>query len=146
MATRKGINRNPYVINETSANGIIEAVMSFLCVFLPKTMAKRIICTVLLSAGLPVNRIALCTGLTERCIRDIGRSIQSGKISDVLSPRKGSGRKAKTAEVEQQIIEEVCNNNYHTLRQIADMIKEKFKMMISLPTVSKLLKKTASED
>ena len=145
MSRRKN-TKNPYVVDENAANGIIQSVMAFLCVFLPKTLTKKVICAILLSAGTPVERVVVLTGLTERCIRDIGRNIRSGNISSVLSARKGSGREAKTAEVEKQILEEVRSNNYHTLRQIADMIKEKFQIFVSLPTVRNLLKKTASED
>ena len=36
--------------------------------------------------------------------------------------------------------------NYHTLQQIADMVKEKFDVDVSPMAVSRLLKKTASEN
>ena len=107
---------------------------------------KKVVCTILLVAGAPVTRTALLSGLTERCVRDIGRSVRSGKVSDVLASRKGSGRKSKTAAVEEEIIAEMSKKDYHTLQEIADMIKEKFWIVLSLPSASKLLKKTTSAD
>ena len=62
------------------------------------------------------------------------------------SCRYASGRKSKTADVEDQILAELENGNYHSRQQIADMIKDKFQITVSLPAVGRLLKKTASRD
>ena len=145
MSRRNNTGRNPYV-EEGNATMLMGMVLSFLGLFLPKTLAKKVVCTILLVAGAPVARAVLLSGLTERCVRDIGRSVRSGKLNNVLASRQGSGRKSKTSAMEEEIIAEVSRKDYHTLQQIADMIKEKFQIVLSLPSVSKLLKKTASED
>ena len=145
MSRRNTTGRNPYV-EDGNATMLMGMVLSFLGLFLPKTLAKKVVCTILLVAGAPVARAALLSGLTERCVRDIGRSVRSGKLSNVLASRQGSGRKSKTAAVEEEIITEISRKDYHTLQQIADMIKEKFQIVLSLPSVSKLLKKTTSAD
>ena len=80
------------------------------------------------------------TALTERCVRDIGRSVRSGKVCDVPASRKGSGRRSKTSAVEEEIIAEMSKKDCHTLQEIADIIKEKFRIVLSLPNVSKLLR------
>ena len=145
MSGKNNARRNPYV-EDDNATMLMGMVLSFLCLFLPKTLAKKVVCTILLVAGAPVTRAALLSGLTERCVRDIGRSVRSGKVDDVLTSRKGSGRRSKTAAVEEEIIAEMSKKDYHTLQEIADMIKEKFRIVLSLPSVSKLLKKTTSAD
>ena len=145
MSRRNNIGRNPYV-EDGNAAMLMGMVLSFLGLFLPKTLAKKVVCTILLVSGAPVARATLLSGLTERCVRDIGRIVRSGKLSNVLASRQGSGRKSKTAAVEEEIIAEMSKKDYHTLQEIADMIKEKFRIVLSLPSVSKLLKKTTSAD
>ena len=146
MAKKSHERPNIYVSDDSSATVVIEAVLSVLRVFLPKKVAQKVVCIILLTADAPIPRVVKLTALTERCVRDIGRNMRAGRIGDVLNRRTGSGRKSKTANVEEQIITEVERKNYHTLQQIADMIKEKFRISLSLQSVSNLLKKTASDD
>jgi transposase len=54
----------------------------------------------------------------------------------------GGGRKRKLVDVEDAIIEEINNNHYHSHQQIADMIRERYGIKVSLPVISRLLKKT----
>ena len=58
---------------------------------------------------------------------------------------RGAGRKSKFIDIEDQVLEEIENGNYHTQQQIVDMVKEKFDVNVSLMAVSRLLKKTASK-
>ena len=44
--------------------------------------------------------------------------------------------------MEPAIIEEINSNNYHSHQQIADMVLEKYGIKVSLPVISRLLKKT----
>ena len=103
MSRRNNTGRNPYV-EEGNATMLMGMVLSFLGLFLPKTLAKKVVCTILLVAGAPVARAVLLSGLTERCVRDIGRSVRSGKLNNVLASRQGSGRKSKTSAMEEEII------------------------------------------
>ena len=68
-----------------------------------------------------------------------------GNIDLLLEVGGGSGRPRKTEDLECAIIEELEKNNYHTRQQIADMIHEKFGVVISVSTVGRLLKKRHQE-
>ena len=59
-------------------------------------------------------------------------------VAKLLSIKSGSGKKSKTFEFEAEILKEIEKNNYHTRQQIADMIKEKFHIQISVSAVGRL--------
>ena len=63
-----------------------------------------------------------------------------------MAIKRGSGKKRRTAGLEDEIIAEIERNNYHTRQQIADMIQEKFHVKVSVATVGRLLKKTGSKN
>jgi len=84
------------------------------------------------------------SGACGRTVRGLLRSLKKGETDSLFTLRSGSGSRSKTKGIEAEILEELENNNYHTQRQIADMIKERFGISISLPAVARLLKKTAS--
>ena len=138
-------SKNSYVKTERERSVSIEAVLKFLQLFLPVTTSRKVVSVILLAAGLSVTEIAEMSGLSSRSVQSTGRAIRDGSISSILSRKKNSGRKRKTAGVEEQIVAELEQGNYHTRQQIADMIREKFQITVSLPAVGRLLKKTASE-
>lgn len=105
---------------------VITKVIEFLQLFMPVTLAKRIVAMVLLATGIPVSRVTELTGLCDRSARNLLKSIQQNKIEALFAIKRGSGQKSKTFGIEAQIIAEIEKNNYHTHQQIADMIKEKF--------------------
>lgn len=133
--------RNSYVANDSDRITCINVVIDFLKLFIPVTTAKKLVIVILIATGMPITQISQLIGLSERSIQSTGRAIKNGSISDVLIHKKSSGRKTKTANIENQIVEELENGEYHTRQQIADMINEKFKIKLSLPSVGKLLKK-----
>lgn len=121
---------------------IIKKILEFLQIFVPITIAKRLVAIVLLAAGIPTLRVTELTGLCDRSTRGLLKSMREKDILELLKIKKGSGKKSKTCDIEKEIIEEIEKNNYHTRQQIADMIKEKFCVEISVSSVGKLLKKT----
>ncbi len=135
--------RNIYVRSDAEAKGIISIILDFLVLFMPKTLAKRVVSMILIAGGLPVSRITEMTGLTERSIRSFGREVRERHTSNLLTFKEGRGRKGKAANVEEQILTELEKGNYHTRQQIADMVKEKFDISMSLAAIGKFLKKTA---
>lgn len=122
---------------------IIKKVLEFLELFVPITIAKRLVAIVLLAAGVSTLRVTELTGLCDRSARGLLKSMREKDISELLKIKKGGGKKSKTNGIETEIIEEIEKNNYHTRQQIADMIKEKFCIEISVSSVGKLLKKMA---
>lgn len=125
---------------------IIKKVIEFLQNFLPLTLAKRLVAIVLLAAGVPVPRVTELSGLCDRSTRGLVKSMREEDPAGLLAIKRGSGKKSKTASFEGEIIAEIEQNNYHTRQQIADMIQEKFHVQVSVATVGRLLKKTASKN
>ena len=124
---------------------IVRKVIEFLQLFMPKTLAKRVVAMVLLSVGVPVSNVVELTGLCDRSSRGLLKSMQEEDIEGLLSIKSGSGRKSKTSGTEAEIVAEIEKGNYHTRQQIADMIEEKFHVSVSVATVGRLLKKTGSK-
>ncbi len=145
MKGTKKTEKNNYVVNEANAMGIISIILNFLAVFMPVTLAKRVVSIILIAAGLPVSDIAKITNITERSLRSFGKTIRDGNTESLLKLKEGRGRKGKAADVETGIIEELEKGNYHTRQQIVDMIKEKFHISMSVSAVGKLLKKWYSQ-
>ena len=142
MKNTNSANRNIYVTNMDDAKGIIGIILNVLLLFMPLTLAKRVVSIILIAAGTPIPCIVELTGLTDRSVKFLGRTMRDGDTSRLLEFKKGRGRKCKTADVEGQILAELEKGNYHTRQQIADMIQEKFHISISVSTVGRLLKKT----
>lgn len=137
-------------INQPNTNripepvSVIQKVIDFLLLFIPKILAKRVVAIILLAADVPVPRVVELSGACDRTVRGLLRSLKKGETDSLFTLRSGSGSRSKTKGIETEILEELENNNYHTQRQIADMIKDKFGISISLPAVARFLKKTAS--
>jgi len=125
------------------AEKVIKKVMNFMKIFMTETLVKRIVSMLLISLGTPNKRVTELTGLCDRSVRALKKSLESGEI-DSLFHVGGGGRKSKLKDIESSIIEEIERNDYHSRQQIADMILEKYGVKISLPVIGKLLKKTKS--
>ena len=123
----------------------MQAVIAFLGLFLPVTLAKKLVSIILLIAGRSPSYITTLTGLCDRSVRNLKTGVLEGRpINEMIEVKGGRGRKSLTADVEQQIVKELEEGSYHTRRQIADMIQDKFQIKISVSAVGKLLKKTES--
>ena len=120
---------------------IIKKVIEFLQLFLPLTLAKRLVAIVLRAAGVPVPHVTELSGLCDRSTRSLLKSLREEDVAGLLAIKRGSGKKRRTAGLEDEIIAEIERNNYHTRQQIADMIQEKFHVKVSVATVGRLLKK-----
>jgi len=138
--TRRGRPAKPLPDSEI----IIKAIIQFLQIFITATLAKRIVCLVLIAVGIPNVRITDLTGMSERSIWTLKKALNSGKVESLFVIGRRSGRPGKAKGIESAIAEEIEKNNYHTRQQIADMILDKFGISMSVSAVGKLLKKTAS--
>lgn len=141
MAKNKTVNERSAIENAA----IIKKVIEFLQVFLPLTLAKRLVAIVLLAADVPVGRITELTGLCDRSTRGLRKAMGEEDVGSLLTIKPGSGKKSKTFGLETEILQEIEKNNYHTRQQIADMIQEKFHVQVSVTAVGRLLKKTVSK-
>lgn len=84
-------------------------------------------------------------GYGDSTIRKLRSDMRKKSISELLVIR-GGGRKTKSDGIENDILNELEKGNYHTQQQIADMVKEKFNVTMSVSAVGRLLKKTVSKD
>lgn len=92
----------------------------------------------LIIAGGRSTSIPRLTGMCESSIRELKNQIATGNTDSIFEIKGGRGRKTKFKDVESQIIEEIESGNYQTLRQIADMVREKFGIHASIMSVSRL--------
>ena len=115
-------------------------IFTFLSFIIPKRTVKTILAFILLSVDMPVKYIAIFANLCNKTVYKYKKELSSGNINKffVVNHR---GRKCKLFNIEQDIINEIHTNNYHSLQQIADMIFEKFEIKISSSAVGKFLKK-----
>jgi len=123
---------------------IIIAVVQFLQMFMPETLARRVVGIVLIAIGTAHDLITEATGLSDRSIWRLKNTINSGNMDELFATGYGIGRPGKAKGLEGEIADELEKNNYHTRQQVADMILEKFGISMSVSAVGKLLKKTAS--
>jgi len=133
-------DKNETVSVDNNSDVIMKAVISFLAVIIPITLVKRVLSLVLIAAGLDNKNIHKLTGFADSTIRKLRSDMRKKSITELLVIR-GGGRKAKSAGIENEILNEIEKENYHTRQQIADMIKEKFNITMSVTAVSRLLKK-----
>ena len=120
---------------------IVKAISSYLQLFISPVVVRRIISALLIVAGIHSTDITDLTGLSERGIRDLKNQLLDDNIDSLFEIKSGRGRKSKLKDIEKQIIEETEKGNYQTLQQIADMVKEKYGISVSIMAISRLLKK-----
>ena len=131
-------------IENGESETILQTIISFLTMFIPVTLVKRILSLLFIAAGLDNDSICKLTGCGGSTIRKLRKDMREKSIPELLVVR-GGGRKAKSVGIENEILSELENGNYHTHRQIADMIREKFGVTMSESAVGRFLKKTASK-
>ena len=119
---------------------VIEKVITFLQLFMPITMAKRIICIILLTVGISVEETARISSFCTKTVKTMQKKIVANEL-DILFVIGGGGRKSNLAEFEADIVDEINQNPYHSKQQIADMIQERYGIKITPQGVGKFLKK-----
>jgi transposase len=127
---------------EHYAQPYISKVLEFLGMFMPVTVAKRIVSIIVLSIGVSIEETARISGFCERTVYSIKKKMDAGEVG-TLFVIGGGGRTSPLADFESDILDEINKNAYHTKQQIADMIFEKHGVKISQQAVGKFLKKKA---
>jgi len=127
-----------------NAADILRQVMEFLQLFVPVTLAKRLMAIILLAIGMPVRDAVKLTGLCEKSMWTLKKQMREQSVPDLMVIKSGSGRRGKTDEIEKQILAELEAGSYRTRQEIADMIEDKFHIRVSRSCVGRFLKKTAS--
>jgi len=131
---------NQVITTEDYSKTNISKVLEFLRLFMPITLAKRIICIIVLSIGVSTGETARISGFCEKTVKLIKQKLDSKEL-DMLFVIKGGGRKSPLADFESAIIEEINKNAYFTKQQIADMVFEKYGVKVTQQAIGKMLKK-----
>lgn len=138
----QNVNHNTTDVSSDWRAEVLQLIFNFLGLFLPKTIVKRLLSLFLLCVGVDIDVITKFTGYKRRSIYYLKRKIKDRKYDELLVIKGGRGRKSSIAGIENAIIERIEKENYHTLREIADMIERDFGIKnVSVRAVSKLLKK-----
>ena len=125
-----------------TASIFLEKVVEFLNLFINKTLAKKIVCCVLLVTG---SEISLCSELlkiSKQTVSSYKKCLDSGNINELFKSG-GGGRKSSLFEYESVIVEEIESGEYHTQQEIADMAFEKTGAKVSTPSIKRPLKNCA---
>ncbi len=124
-----------------NAADILRQVIEFLQLFMPVTLAKRLVAIILLAIGMPAMDAVELTGLCEKSMWTLKKQLREHPVSELMVIKSGGGRKGKTAGIEKQILDELETGNYRTRQEIADMIEDKFHIRVSRSCVGCFLKK-----
>jgi transposase len=117
---------------------IVLAVIAFLKLFITETVAKRVVCLLFLAANVSTSRIVELVSISAQTISKIRKAVSSGNIDSLFHIKSGGGRRKKLQTIAQSIIDMIITNNYHSLKEIVAMIKDKFGIVTSLFAVSNL--------
>jgi len=127
-------------VHEHYSRPSISKVIEFLGMFMPITLAKRIVCIITLSIGVTIEETARISGFCEKTVASVKKKLDSNEL-DILFVINGGGRKSPLAEFEADIMHEITDNAYYTKQQIADMVFEKYGIRVTQQAIGKLLKK-----
>ena len=118
------------------------AVREFLDTLMPETLSKRAASTMLIAAGLGNEKIVELTGMCIRSVRTLRKLMQEQEAtSSIFSIKPGSGRKKKTAGMEEEIFAELDKGEFQTHKDVMRILKEKFGIEVSINLVSRLMKR-----
>ncbi len=131
--------------DESVAIFIIRAVLSFLENIFPTTFSKRIIAAILLAAGIPVKRIQTLLNMGRSTIYDLRKAIENAQgpedITCLFQMKQGCGRKSKAISVLNEILREIEQGFYTSLREIQHMIQDQYGIMLSVASTHRLMDK-----
>lgn len=120
-----------------NAIDIFRQLIEFLQLFLPVTLAKRLVAVILLAIGMPVRDAMEMTGLCEKSMWTLKKQLREKSVPDLMTIKPGSGRRGKAAGIEEQILAELESGNYRTRQEIAAMIQDRFHIKVSRSCVGR---------
>ena len=93
-------------VHEHYSRPSISKVIEFLGMFMPITLAKRIVCIITLSIGVTIEETARISGFCEKTVASVKKKLDSNEL-DILFVINGGGRKSPLAEFEADIMHEI---------------------------------------
>lgn len=141
MKSARKKTKNELLQERDPAGALIIGIIAFLTSLMPQTIASRLVAILYIIADLPVKRICVLSGLSEKTVRQLKKSVGNTPFHTLLCIKKGSGRKGDLVNAEEEVKKELTSKNYYSRLQIANMIWEKFRIRIRLSAVGEYLKK-----
>ena len=139
--SRTGRRRIMYAYDGT-LDPWVPATREFLDTLMPETLSKRAASAMLIAAGLGNEKIVELTGMCIRSVRALRKHMEENEATSSLFVIKpGSGRKKKTAGIEEEIFAELDKGEFQTHKDVIRMLKEKFGIETSINLVSRLMKR-----
>lgn len=118
------------------------ATIDYLKTLTSETLAKRAAVVLLISAGLCNKDIKDMTGMSERAIRYLRHTIEDSEATkELFKIKPGSGRKAKTHNIEEEVFRELDRKDYDTYAKVLAMLKEKFNVTGSPTLAARIVKR-----
>lgn len=129
-------------LQDKTNNWVIDEIIKWLELFMPVTIAKKIVCLILIAMRIHRFAIAENTGVSDRTIRTLQKAVKEKQpIDSLLTIKNGRGRKSKLTDVEAEIIQRIEEGQFETRSQVVQMIKDEFGIEISVATAGRILKK-----
>ncbi len=117
-------------------------VIGFLVLFIPRTLAVRLVSILFIASGMSNARVSLLVDCSQKTVLKLRRRMGEETVESLMVIKEGSGRKKKADKtVLEAIVDRVQSGLFSSLRQIADMIKAEFSLTLSCETVSRILKR-----
>ena len=96
----------------------------------------------MIAAGLGNEKIVELTGMCIRSVRALRKLMaEQEATSSIFVIKPGSGRKKKTAGMEEEIFAELDKGEFKTRKDVIRILKEKFGIEVSINMVSRLMKR-----
>jgi len=128
---------------QINTSSIFTLIFNFLLLLMNETLAKRLTSMILITAGVPDDRVTELTGLCDKSVRSLRKKLEEGSTDGIFLVKSGGNVKSKIADHEAAIIEKIETGHYSNRQQIIDMIHETYGIKVSLTGVSTVLKKKA---
>ena len=122
--------------------GIALGIINFLIMFMPKTLAVRLVAMLFLSVGLERKKVAMLVECTPKTIQTLSGNMESEDVCGLLTMKKIPGRPPKASDtILGQIAKKVTEGLFSSLKQIASMVEISFCLKLSEDSIGRLLKK-----
>ena len=77
-----------------NSSDILGQVIEFLQLFLPATLAKRLVAILLLAIGIPFKNAVVLTSLCEKSMWTLKKEVRETYVRELMVIKSGNGRKA----------------------------------------------------
>jgi len=122
---------------------VLQAIISFLQPIFTITFTKRIIAAILLTTGMKPQDVASILDMGLSTVYKFRKALNNAssveEIISLFQMKPGCGRKSKVGSAASGIKEEIEHGVFCCLRDIQAMIKDKFKIVLSLAGTARCL-------